>query len=87
MCETVWVLASCYEFTRTEITAALSTLLRTKPTVFSSTDRLASALGSYREGKGDLADYVIREHARACGADRVATFDKALLDDPGFFAP
>ena len=87
MCETVWVLGSAYRFTRAEIADALGTLLRAKMVVFSSADRLMSSLEAYRKGKGDFADYLIREHARAQGADGVATFDKKLLKEPGFFAP
>ena len=37
--------------------------------------------------EGDFADYVIKEHARAAGCDEVATFDWALLKEPGFVAP
>jgi predicted nucleic-acid-binding protein len=87
MCETVWVLASAYGLPRAEIAHALGGLLRAKSLVFASTDRLASSLDAYRRGKGDFADYLIREHAQAHGADRVATFDRALLKEPGFFAP
>lgn len=87
MCEAVWVLASVYEFSRPEIADVLGNLLRAESVVFPSTDRLASALDAYRRGKGDFADYLIREQARAHGADAVATFDKALLKEPGFIAP
>jgi len=87
MCETVWVLASAYGLPRAEIADALGALLRAKSLVFASTDRLASAFEAYRRGKGDFADYLIREQAHAHGADEVATFDRALLKEPGFVAP
>ncbi len=87
MCETVWVLSAAYRFTRTEIVDALAGLVRARNLVFSSTDRLARALAAYRHGKGDFADYLIRELARAAGADTVATFDRALLKDEGFVSP
>jgi len=87
MCETVWVLGSAYGFSRADIAGALANLLRAKSVVFASTDRLASALEAYRGGKGDFADYLIREQAHAHGADQVATFDRALLKEPGFFPP
>jgi len=87
MCETVWVLSSAYGFTRPEIVVALAGLVRARNLVFSSTDRLARALDAYRYGKGDFADYLIRELARAAGADTVATFDRALLKDEGFVSP
>jgi predicted nucleic-acid-binding protein len=87
MCETVWVLSSAYRFSRSEIADALAILLRARSVVFTSTDRLARSLEAFRNGKGDFADYLIRELARAAGADTVATFDRSLLKEPGFSKP
>ena len=87
MCETVWVLSSVYRFSRVEIVQTLSNLLRAKGVVFSSTDFIARALAAYAAQRGDFADYLIREHARAAGADTVATFDKALHQEQGFSKP
>ena len=87
MCETVWVLSSAYRFSRTEIVDALSQLLRARSVVFSSADSIARALDSYRKERGDFADYLIREHGRSAGADTVATFDGALLEEGGFSKP
>jgi predicted nucleic-acid-binding protein len=55
--------------------------------VFSSSDQLTRALEAYTSGKGDFADSLIREHARAAGADTVATFDRSLLKERGFSRP
>jgi predicted nucleic-acid-binding protein len=87
MCETVWVLSSAYQFSRAEIIEALAALVRATNVVFTSNDQLARALDAYRRGKGDFADYLIREHARAAGADTVATFDRALLEERGYTSP
>ncbi len=87
MCETVWVLSSAYRFSRAEIVDALSQLLRARSVVFSSADGIARALDAYRKERGDFADYLIREHARSAGADTVATFDGALLEESGFSKP
>jgi len=87
MCETVWVLSSAYRFSRTEIVDVLAALLRAKSVVFTSTDRLARSLDAFRKGKGDFADYLIRELAQTVGADTVATFDKSLLKETGFSKP
>ena len=87
MCETVWVLSSAYRFSRAEIVQALSGLLRARAVVFTSGDRLARALEAYAKGKGDFADYLIREHARAAGAETLATFDRSLLKERGFTKP
>jgi len=87
MCETVWVLSSAYRFSRSEIADVLGNLLRARSVVFSSTDRLARSLEAFRKGKGDFADYLIREVAKAAGAETVATFDRKLLKEPGFSKP
>ena len=84
MCETVWVLSTSYRFSRSEIAGVLGDLLRGRGVVFSSSDSLARALQAYVVGKGDFADYLIREHARNEGGDTVATFDRALHGDRGF---
>lgn len=87
MCEIVWVLETCYKFRRNEITGVLERLIRARHLAFSSLDRLARALQSYRSGQGDFADYVIREHARTAGCESVVTFDGDLLKEHGFLAP
>jgi predicted nucleic-acid-binding protein len=42
------------------------------------------ALTAYRNGKGDFADYLVREQARALDAREVVTFDRALKGEDGF---
>ena len=87
MCETVWVLSSAYRFSRPEIVDVLGNLLRARSAVFTSTDRLFRSLEAFRKGKGDFADYLIRELANAAGAGTVVTFDRQLLKEPGFSKP
>jgi predicted nucleic-acid-binding protein len=87
MCETVWVLQSCYRRSRTEIAGALRSLLAARNVAFASSDHLARALAAFASGQGDFADYLIREHARAAGCSAVATFDGVLLKEQGFSAP
>ncbi|MDP3767953.1 MAG: type II toxin-antitoxin system VapC family toxin [Dehalococcoidia bacterium] len=86
-CETVWVLDSAYEFSRKEIGAALRRLLGAREVAVRSFDRLGAALDAYERGRGDFADYLIREEARAEGCEAVVTFDRVLLRDEGFRAP
>jgi len=49
-------------------------------------DSLIRALEAYETGKGDFADYLIREQARAAECESVATFDRVLLRERGFVA-
>ena len=87
LCETVWVLTTSYSFGRAEVAAALGRMLQAKNVTFASADALARALAAYSAGKGDFADYLIRERARAAGCAQVATFHRVLLKAPGFVAP
>ncbi|NOY90496.1 MAG: type II toxin-antitoxin system VapC family toxin [Deltaproteobacteria bacterium] len=87
VCELMWVLRSAYDFDRADIARTLRSMIAARQLMFDSADRLLRALSAFQAGRGDLADYVIREHARAAGADAVLTFDKALLKDTMFVAP
>ena len=87
VCETVWVLSSSYRFGRAQIAAVLRDVFRARHLTFTAHDQLALALAAYATGKGDFADYLLREQARAAGCDDVATFDRVLLRERGFVAP
>ena len=87
VCEVVWVLAAAYRVGRAEIASTLRELLRARSMVFEAADELSRALDAYSDGRGDFADYLIREHARAAGCEAVATFDKLLRREAGFAAP
>ena len=87
LCEVVWVLSASYRFTNAEIIATLRKLLHARQLTFRSSDILVRAVEAYAGGKGDFADYVIREDAKAAGCDSVVTFDKALLKESGFGRP
>jgi len=87
ICETVWVLVAAYRVPRREIGETLGQLLMAAHLRFASVDRLSRAREAFVAGKGDFADYVIREEARDAGCDRVVTFDRVLLKEHGFAAP
>lgn len=86
LCELVWVLERSYKIKREEIGAKLSRLIRARHLAFSSVDRLARTLEAYSSGRGDFADYLIREMAREAGCEAVATLDGDLLKEPGFIS-
>ena len=87
LCEVVWVLAASYGVPKAEIVAILRKLLHSRQLTFRASDVLSRALDAYESGRGDFADYVIREDAAAAGYESVATFDKALLKEAGFARP
>jgi len=86
VCETVWVLRVSYRVGRSEAAALLRQLFRARHLLFRAVDQLSRALEAYAAGKGDFADYVIREHARAADCESVATFDTVLVRERGFVA-
>ncbi len=87
VCELVWVLGSVYAFSGPQIADALRGLLESTELAFRDTVALERVLDAFEQGPGGLADYVIRELAFAAGCTAVATFDKALLEQPGFVSP
>lgn len=87
VCELVWVLQACYGFDRKQISATLKQVLAARQLTFDATENLLRALAAFERGRGDFADYLIREHAKAAECVAIATFDKSLLKDELFYAP
>jgi predicted nucleic-acid-binding protein len=86
LCEVVWVLHSRYRLPRADVAQALANLFQAEHLSFRDIEGLTRALAAFRSGKGDFADYLIREHAREVGCETVRTFDKPLLKEDGFIA-
>lgn len=84
LCELVWVLTRRAGLARAEIATALDQLLRTELIVVGDAAVVEQALDAYRSGKGDFADYLIREQAIVAGATEAATFDRAVKGESGF---
>lgn len=87
VCELVWVLTRAYGHDRSEIASVLEQLLRTGALEVEGRDEVVRSAGAFAAGKGDFADYLIRENARSAGCESVMTFDAALLREPGFVRP
>jgi predicted nucleic-acid-binding protein len=84
LCELVWVLTRRLGLGRAEIAEALDRLLRTEQVVVADSAVASRALAGYRAGRGDFADYLIREQAIAREAEEVVTFDRNLKGEDGF---
>jgi predicted nucleic-acid-binding protein len=84
LCEFVWVLTRRARLSRADIADAVEQLLHTELIVVSESIVCENALAAYRAGRGDFADYLIREQARAAEASEVLTFDRALKGESGF---
>jgi predicted nucleic-acid-binding protein len=87
LCELVWVLTRSYGFERGEILPVLERLAAAKQLRFDSVDNISRALAAFGRGRGDFADYLIREHAKAAGCATVVTFDRKLAGEQMFTSP
>jgi len=87
LAELVWVLRSTYRFPRARIISVLRELYTARHLSFASPDRVARALSAFESGRGDFADYLIREQSRDHGSEAVVTFDRRILGDLGFEEP
>jgi len=84
LCETVWVLESAYGFSRGVVAEVLEKILLTRQFDVESREEVWRALGRFRRGRGDFADYLLGERNSALGCSRTATFDRALEGEEGF---
>jgi predicted nucleic-acid-binding protein len=74
--ETVWVLRSIYECTRTQIQRVIETLLRTRGVFVEQSDLVWMSLATYSRGNADFGDCIIESVGRAAGCDYTLTFDR-----------
>ncbi|MBI2754374.1 MAG: type II toxin-antitoxin system VapC family toxin [Betaproteobacteria bacterium] len=84
LCELAWVLAECYGARRVRIRQAIEGLLAAKQLAVETPDVVRKALRAWDESAADFADALIGELARASGADKTVTFDRAAAKLPGF---
>jgi predicted nucleic-acid-binding protein len=80
----VWVLRRAYRVGKAEVVRTLTDLVRARHVQLESTTLVERAITAYTRGRGDFADYIVRERARLAGCDNIATFDEALLSESGF---
>jgi predicted nucleic-acid-binding protein len=78
LCELVWVLESAYRYKKQDIVRVLEKLLITKQFDIENRDIVRNALAEYRQGNGDLADYLIGWLNKRRGCDTTITFDAEL---------
>ncbi|MBI2893006.1 MAG: hypothetical protein HYY06_05605 [Deltaproteobacteria bacterium] len=67
--------------------AVLGALVRARQIAVEEKEGVHRCLAAFHDGRGDFADYVLRERSSAAGCDRVATFDKTLSKEEGFVLP
>ena len=84
LCELVWVLKSNYGLSKDLVLIGLAKLEGLDGIVLESADEVRTAIDQWTSGRGDFADYVIRQITASCGCSDVVTFDRALTGAPGF---
>lgn len=81
--ELVWVLSSCYDLGREQISQVLDVLLRSKQLVVDQAEHVVRALRAYGSGSADFADCLIERTAAAAGCGQTMTFDVAASKTAG----
>ena len=87
LCEVVWAMRSTYRVPRATVRERLIALVTTKIFAFEASGGVDRAVAAFAAGRGDFADYLIRERASEAGCRATATFDGTLLHEEGFVAP
>ena len=81
--ELVWVLTSCYDLTREQITQALDGLLRAKEIVLERAEQVSQALRTFGASGADFADCLVERTAVAVGCGKTMTFDTGAVKFAG----
>jgi predicted nucleic-acid-binding protein len=86
LCEAVWTLrGKPYRLDRTALSDFLDGLLGDELFAIQDRDLVQQALGDYRNGQADFADYLVGWVNRRAGCRDTMTFDGGLRGREGFF--
>jgi predicted nucleic-acid-binding protein len=82
LAELVWVLNTSYDYTRSQIAAAVESLVVGADRIVEHPEAIQASLDDYRAGRFFFADALIARVNRNCGCEATATFDRkaAKLD-------
>jgi predicted nucleic-acid-binding protein len=82
ICELVWVLESCYDYSRIVIAPVIEKILTTRQFRILQLDIIRQALYGYKNEGADFADHYIAHMNKMSGCSYTLTFDKkaAKLD-------
>ena len=82
--ETIWVLESAYNKTRSEILDAIHDMRQMPVFLFEADNVIGGLLADGPKHKADLADILIAHSAEGAGCDACITFDKGAARLPFF---
>jgi len=81
--ELVWVLESCYGFSKPEIISSLDSLLRSKEIQIQTPELAWEALRKFTNCRADYVDCLIERCAHAAGCSHTMTFDQKAASTEG----
>jgi predicted nucleic-acid-binding protein len=81
--EIAWVLTSCYDLKREQVSEAMHGILRSKEFVVDRAQQVAQALRVYKAGSADFADCLIERGSTSAGCERTVTFDASAAKSAG----
>lgn len=84
LCELQWVLKRLYRVPREDLASAVENLLVDDRYLIEESTTVGAAVNRFRNGKGDMADYLIGLKSHSLGAEETMTFDQALRGEDGF---
>ena len=76
LCETAWVLESCYEIKKAELISVLESILRIDQLNIEHSEAAWLAVSDFKDTSADFSDCLIAAIAKMRGCDLVGTFDK-----------
>ena len=74
--ELVWVLETCYSFSKAEVIETLEGLLRSKELIVERADIALQALSNFKTTRSDFSDCLIERGGHAAGCRHTITFDR-----------
>lgn len=76
LCETAWVLASCYDINKTELVKVLEKILRTQQFTVENSKVAWQTLYALARNGADFSDYLIGFLSKHYECEEIVTFDK-----------
>jgi predicted nucleic-acid-binding protein len=81
--ELIWVLDSCYGFSKSELVDVIQSLLSSKELILENAELVSQAAHLFGLGSADFSDYVIEKSGRAAGCSHTVTFDQKAASFAG----
>ena len=81
--ELVWVLETCFNFSKPEVIETLERLLRSKELVLEGAELAAQALNTFNASRSGFTDCLVERSGHAAGCRHTVTFDRRAANQPG----